>query len=317
MNRESLINLMVELKKISKKEAEKKIDQIYKVIRDNEQYENLSDEEIYKIAYVKLNAKFKTPDVVGDEFQGTVVGIGQKFDLNRHIVKECISRYEKDPEKAITEGYITLDPEGKPIALDYRTHIGSKDNPFENNNHGKPVLPNYIRPLYMIINGEYREVAQTKLENVVLGGEYTFVAKDQPRLFGSNFVEVDRITNDILWQELLGSDGVFPNECEITEVHDLEPFQIVLTAGFVEAAFPTKTGIGVVISDGSDLTGFVSVPELIEIASNLSTGMEVIILGKTRPNNKYGGNLLDVLGVFVNPDKDRQDALAREFDAVF
>jgi hypothetical protein len=318
MDRKSVIEIIVEKQGIDEKEAAKKLDSIVKAIKSKDKYAEFTDEEIYNVAATAINAKYNKPELdVGDEFVGVVVGIGNTFDGNTKVRRDAEAAFKKDPAWAEENKYVTYNNKGDPIYLDFRPTVG---NGLQNWNFGKEIQKAEMRSIYMIVDEAVVEVMQTKIVPLTIGGEYAFNTKgdiSKGRVNGSNFVYKGKYADDEMWSVMFSFDEYFDKVMGVPEVHNLPAREIVLTGGFVERAFPTKNGgFGITLSDDETITVFVNTPEVIEVAMNVDTGMELIIFGQTSVNNRDGGNNMTAYGIFVNPKSGEYNTLAHEFDSI-
>lgn len=317
MDRNDVIEIIVEKQGIDVADATTKLDAIVRAIKAKDKYADFSDDEIYNVAATALNAKYNKLEVdAGDEYIGVVVGIGNTFDGNTKVRREAEAAFKKDPEWAVENNYVTYDVKGNPVFIDFRTNVGS----FQNWNFGKPIQPALMRSLYMIVNEQLVEVMQNKIMPVSIGGEYSFNSKGditKGRINGAYFEYKGKYSDEEMWSIMFAFDDYSDKVMSVPEVHNQDSREIVLTGGFVERAFATKNGgFGIKIIDDESLTVFVSTPEIIEVAMNIDTGMEVIVFGQTHPNNRDGGNNMTAYGLYVNPKSGEYNSLAHEFDSI-
>lgn len=109
--------------------------------------------KIHRQAFVRTRGHYKG-DLLSDaeHFTGLITGVGDTFDMARRPRAEAREVFEKDPKKAVIEGW--TDAEGNP--LDRRQNFASGK---ENRSYGKPLAEHsYIRNLWGVAKREGGEL---------------------------------------------------------------------------------------------------------------------------------------------------------------
>jgi len=169
-------------------------------------------------------------------YEGICIGYSEIVDINAGMIKKALNMYAEDKNKAILEGYVTLDGEGNPIPLDYRTQIGNKPNP----NYGKPLQSKYVQEVAFIIDNKIKIV---KMEdpsfafrtykiyefagNESKDGRYIYITKERPiRDIG---VESRDVVYDLALRAAAGDEWF----CTVTDMDIITNYHHVVSYGNV------------------------------------------------------------------------------------
>ena len=312
---QEIIDMVVGATTLPEPKVKKMVDGFIQKLKDRDK--NISDEDANTVAMAAFKARYMPLKKPGTAITGLCIGFGRIRDENKSLFDKALNFYESDPEGAIADGVVTLDPAGNPVVLDYREFI-DKDGKYANNKLGQPLEHINYRQAQFIVDGK---IMSANIRDYV-ASPMLFCGYDMVGWVGK-FIKPTSAERTVMlspgetWDALNEIASKVDEAITLDEVYDVADYDIVIVKGFVRDSYDiVKFGSRCIQLDDVGVVDpipcYDANEEVFDVMGSIIPGNEVIVIGQVR-NNKDDVKI-NVLGIALSPQNSIVQELMEDLE---